>query len=111
MNHPSQLMGAAAVKEDAYFKEITGKIIATRERVKGELGKLGFSFPDSMGNFLFATHERIPAEQLFQALREADIYVRYWKKPRISEYLRITVGTDREMDALLAFLREYVEKH
>ncbi|MCI8693575.1 MAG: histidinol-phosphate transaminase [Lachnospiraceae bacterium] len=111
MNLPAQLMGAAAVKEDAYFKEITGKIIATRERVKGELGKLGFSFPDSMGNFLFATHERIPAEQLFQALREADIYVRYWKKPRISEYLRITVGTDREMDALLAFLREYVEKH
>ena len=111
MNLPAQLMGAAAVKEDAYFKEITGKIIATRERVKGELGKLGFSFPDSMGNFIFAAHERIPAQQLFRALREADIYVRYWNKPRISEYLRITVGTDGEMDALLAFLREYVEKH
>ena len=111
MNLPAQLMGAAAVKEDAYFKEITGKIIATRERVKGELGKLGFSFPDSRTNFIFAAHESIPAEQIFRALRQADIYVRYWKKPRISEYLRITVGTDREMDALLAFLREYVEKH
>lgn len=111
MNLPAQLMGAQAVKEDAYFREITGKIIATRERVKGELGKIGFSFPDSMGNFIFAAHERIPAQQLFRALREADIYVRYWNKPRISEYLRITVGTDGEMDALLAFLREYVEKH
>ena len=111
MNLPAQLMGAEAVRDEAYFRETTAKIIATRERVKGELGKLGFTFPDSRANFIFAAHDRIPAQQIFQALREADIYVRYWKKPRISEYLRITVGTDAQMDTLLAFMGEYVKNH
>lgn len=110
MNLPSQLLGAEAVRDEAYFREITGKIIATRERVKGELRKLGFTFPDSRANFIFATHPSIPAKQIFQALREADIYVRHWDKPRISEYLRITIGTDEQMDTLLAFLRDYVAR-
>ena len=110
MNLPAQLLGAEAVRDEAYFKEITGKIIATRERVKGELRKLGFTFPDSRANFIFTTHPSIPAKQIFQALREADIYVRHWDKPRISEYLRITIGTDEQMDTLLAFLRDYVAR-
>ncbi len=110
MNLPSQILGAEAVRDDAYFRETTAKIIATRERVKVELKKLGFSFPDSRTNFIFATHESIPAEQIFRALRQEDIYVRYWNKPRISEYLRITVGTDEEMDRLLDFLKSYVNK-
>ena len=108
MNLPSQLLGAEALQDEAYFKEITGRIIATRERVKGELKKLGFLFPDSGANFIFATHPSIPAKQMFRALREAGIYVRHWDKPRISEYLRITIGTDEQMDLLLSFLREYV---
>ncbi len=108
MNLPAQLLGAEAVRDEAYFKEITGRIIATRERVKGELKKLGFSFPDSRANFIFATHPAIPAKEIFRSLREADIYVRHWDKPRISEYLRITIGTDEQMDTLLAFLRDYV---
>ena len=62
MNRPSQLLGVEAVRDDAYFKEITSKIVATRERVKKELKELGFSFTDSKTNFLFATHERIPAQ-------------------------------------------------
>ena len=110
MNRPAQWMGVEAVRDDSYFKETTGKIVATRERVKRELKKLGFSFPDSQANFIFTSHERIPASQLFQALREADIYVRHWDRPRISDYLRITVGTDKEMDVLLAFLRDYVDR-
>lgn len=108
MNLPSQILGAEAVRDDAWFRETTAKIIATRERVKKELKELGFSFPDSRANFIFAAHESIPAEQIFRALRQADIYVRYWNKPRISEYMRITVGTDEEMDRLLDFLKEYV---
>lgn len=108
MNFPSQVMGAEAVRDDAYFKEVTGKIVNTRERVKDELRKLGFSFPDSRTNFIFATHESVPAEEIFKALREKDIYVRHWNKPRISNYLRITVGTDAEMDSLLAFLKQYL---
>lgn len=108
MNYPSQVLGVEAVKDDAYFKEITGKIVATRERVKKELIKLGFTFPDSATNFIFATHKEIPAEEIFQALRNADIYVRHWNKPRIANYLRITVGTDEQMDVLLDFLQKYI---
>ena len=109
MNLPSQKLGVEAVRDDQYFKETTGKIIATRERVKKELRELGFSFPDSMANFIFASHETVPAEEIFKALREADIYVRYWNKPRINNCLRITIGTDEEMDQLIAFLRDWLK--
>ena len=98
-----------AVKDDAYFRATTGKIVNTRERVKKELKELGFSFPDSSANFLFASHESIPAEEIFKALRERDIYVRHWNKQRISNHLRITIGTDEEMDVLIAFLKEYIQ--
>jgi len=108
MNLPSQVMGVEAVKDDVYFKETTGKIIATRERVKKELAELGFTFPDSKANFVFASHESVPAQEIFTALREADIYVRYWNKPRINNSLRITIGTDAEMDRLIGFLKKYL---
>ena len=110
MNLPAQILGAEAVRDDVYFKAVTARIIATRERVKGELKALGFTFPDSKANFIFASHESLPAEEIFRALRQADIYVRYWNKPRISNSLRITIGTDEQMDILLAFLKEYVAK-
>ena len=106
MNLPSIKLGAAAVKDEAYFRETVGKIVATRERVKKELTDLGFTFPDSQSNFIFATHKSWPAKELFEELKKEDIYVRYFASPRIDNYLRITVGTDEEMDALLAFLRK-----
>lgn len=108
MNYPAQVLGVEAVRDDEYFKTTTAKIVTTRERVKKELGELGFSFPDSKANFVFATHRSVPAQQIFRALREADIYVRHWDKPRISNHLRITIGTDEEMDRLIAFLRDYL---
>lgn len=110
MNRSTLTLGIEALRDEAYFREITGRIMATRERVKGELTKLGFTFPDSLANFIFASHERIPAGEIFRALKERDIYVRHWDKPRISNSLRITVGTDEEMDTLLAFLTEYINK-
>ena len=110
MNLPSQVLGVEAVKDEAYFRETTGKIVATREWVKKELSQLGFTFPDSKANFVFASHKTVPAQEIFQALREADIYVRYWNKPRINNSLRITIGTDDEMHSLIAFLRNYLEK-
>lgn len=108
MNMPAIEMGVEAVKDDVYFKEITGKIIATRERVKKELKQMGFSFTDSQTNFLFVTHEKVPAVQIFTALREQGIYVRYWNKPRLNNRLRITIGTDEQMDVMLEFLKEYL---
>ena len=110
MNLPAQVLGVEAVKDEAYFRETTGKIVATREWVKQELSRLGFTFPDSKANFVFASHKTAPAQEIFQALREADIYVRYWNKPRINNCLRITIGTDDEMHSLIAFLRNYLEK-
>ena len=100
--------GVEAVKDDVYFKEMTAKIVKTREWAKEELRRLGFSFTDSKANFIFATHETVPAKELFQALREADIYVRYFNSPRIDNYLRITIGTKEEMDRLFEFLNKYL---
>lgn len=111
MNRPALEIGAAALKNESYFKEMTGKIIATRERVKKEMKKLGFTFADSRANFLFVTHEKYWARDLFQALKLKHIYVRYFNKPRIDNYLRITIGTDEEMDALLGHLRQYMEEN
>ena len=108
MNRPALQLGAEAVKDDAYFKEICAKIIATRERSKKELATLGFHFPDSYGNFLFASHETVRAQEIFEKLKERDIYVRHWNKARIDNYLRITIGTDEQMDALFAALKEIV---
>ncbi|MDO4344581.1 MAG: histidinol-phosphate transaminase [Eubacteriales bacterium] len=110
MNRPSLLLGAEALKDDLYFRNTAEKIIATRERVKKELAKLGFSFGDSKANFLFVTHKKYPAKELFLALREKHIFVRYFEKPRVSNYLRITIGTDRQMDMLIAFFREYMKQ-
>ena len=110
MNHPTIAWGAACVQDDEYFRRIVGKIVETRERTKEELKKLGFSFRDSKTNFIFALHESIPAAELFTALKEEGIYVRYFKKPRIDNFLRITIGTDEEMDKLIAFLRDYIDK-
>ena len=104
MNAPSIAWGAASILDDGYFKETVGKIINTRERVKKELRELGFTFPDSRSNFLFVSHKSIPAAELFEALKQEGIYVRYFNKPRINNYLRITIGTDEEMDRLLTFL-------
>lgn len=109
MNLPAQVLGVEAVKDDAYFKSVTGKIIATRERVKTEMHKLGFTFPDSKANFLFASHKTVSAVEIYQALRAQDIYVRHWNKPRIANCLRITIGTDEQMDQMLAFLRKFLK--
>ena len=110
MNMPSLIAGTAAVSDQVYFEEVVSKIIATRERIEEPLRRLGFSFHKSSTNFLFVTHKICPAGELFEALKKAGIYVRHFRAPRISNYLRITIGTDEEMDALLAFLQSYLSK-
>lgn len=110
MNYPSLLLGVEAVKDDVYFKETTAKIMATRERVKSELSALGFEFPDSMSNFVFARHPKVSGVELYEALREKNIFVRHFNNPLITEYNRITIGTDEEMNALLACVKEYLKE-
>lgn len=106
MNTVTQLCGAASMKNDGYFRESVNKIIATRERSKKRLAELGFKMTDSMTNFIFASPQKKSAEYVFNELKKRHIFVRYWNKPMICDYLRITVGTDAEMDTLFTALEE-----
>ena len=110
MNQATIETGVAAIKDDTYFKNTVSKIIETRENAKKELKKLGFSFTDSKTNFIFATHERMPAKEIFEKLKKKNIFVRYFNKPGIDNYLRITVGTDEEMKKLYKALQEILQK-
>lgn len=108
LNQTALVLGVQAIRDREYFEETCAKVIATREWTKCELKKLGFSFGDSMSNFIFATHERVPAKEIFEALREHNIFVRYFSKPRISNYLRISIGTQQEMERLTDFLAVFL---
>ena len=108
MNLPSLILGTEAVKDEAYFQETVGKIKETRERAKERLTRLGFTYPEPSANFIFATRPGTDAKTLFEALKEESIYVRYFDAPRISQYLRITIGTDEQMEAFFRFLEHYL---
>lgn len=106
MNTVTQICGAAAVQDEGYFRETVDKIVKTREYSKKRLAELGFEFPDSMSNFIFASPKKKSAAEIFTELKNRKIFVRWWNKPRISEYLRISVGTPEEMDTLFTALEE-----
>lgn len=101
-------MGSASIKDDEYFKECCNKIIATRTRVTNEMRALGFSVLDSSSNFIFATREDLSMKELFEYLKSKKVFIRYFNLPRIDNYVRITIGTDEEMDIFLTKLKEYL---
>lgn len=109
MNPLSQICGSEAVYDEEYFVKTTREIIEIREYSKERLKKLGFSFPDSMSNFIFAEHSSVDADVIFDELKKRKIFVRYWNKPRINNYLRITIGTRGEMDKLFSALEEILK--
>ena len=108
MNRTSLAAGVAAIGDRDYFEDTCQKIMDTREWTQKELKTLGFTFQDSKANFIFAAHKTCPAKQIFEALRAKHIYVRYFAKPRIDNYLRITIGTREEMEQLIRFLKDYL---
>jgi len=108
MNLTAIECGVEAVKDAKYFKQGIQKIIATREKSEEMLKALGFSFLKSGTNFIFATHCKVPAKEIFEALRSNNIYVRYFNLPRIDNYLRITIGTEEEMNRLIKFLQTFL---
>lgn len=110
MNQNSLKVGVEAIKDKEYFEKCVNKIINTRENTKRELARLGFEMTDSKTNFLFVTHPKYSAKDIFEYLKTRDIYVRYFSSKRIDNYLRITIGTDEEMEMLIKELREYVAK-
>lgn len=108
MTRLSVALGKAALEDDEYFQEITARIVETREWTKRELSRLGFTFGDSMTNFIFATHSRVPAVVIFEQLREKHIFVRHFSGSRIENYLRISIGTREEMETFLGELQEII---
>lgn len=99
--------GAASVADNDYFQRNIKKVKDTRERTAKELTNLGFTVFPSHANFLFATHSTIGAKELFDAAKAENIFIRYFNLPRIDNHLRITIGTDKQMDALIAFIKKY----
>lgn len=108
VNSISMAAGTAAIKDVDYFNETVSKIIATRERVKHELENLGFTVLDSQTNFLFATYNGINIKDYFEWLKTKNVFIRYFNQPRIDNYVRISIGTDEEMDVFLEKTKEYI---
>lgn len=110
MNAAALSLGVAVLSDESYFRAQLDRVLATRERTERQLSELGFTLLPSATNFLFATHATESAERIFEYLKSKQIYVRYFKKPRIENFLRITIGTDAQMQRLAEVLQEYFVK-
>lgn len=101
------LAGAvASVEDEAHFRRNCDQVIELREHLTADLARLGFEVLPSTANFVFARHPAHDAARLASALRERAIIVRHFAKPRIDQFLRITIGTDAQCAALTEALRE-----
>lgn len=101
----SQKLAVAALNDQAYMLRHAGFIRETRERVARELYMMGFAVTPSQANFLWVCHERVSARELFSRLREQKVLVRYFPGERTGRHLRITIGTDADMDRFLLEMR------
>ena len=110
LNSISMAAGTAAIKDRAYFESTVSKVIATRQRVAEELRALGFTVLNSQTNFLFATHNAISIKDYFEWLKAQKVFIRYFNLPRINNYVRITIGTDDEMNVFLNKTKEYLNR-
>ena len=107
LNMPALAAGVAAANDREYFEETVDRVLVTREKTKEALRGFGFTVLESRTNFLFAKPPAgTSAESLFEKLKEKDIYVRFFNKPRLSDYLRITIGTDAEMEQFIKVLQD-----
>ena len=110
IDYITQQIGLVSVLNSQDVKEKCQKVIKTREYTKTKLKELGFVVPDSYANFVFVKHPKIDGEELFLALRKEGIIVRHWNKPLIDQYLRVTIGTDQQMERFFEFLENYLNQ-
>ena len=110
MNYASIALGKAVLKDNDYFLDTISKIKNTREWFSSELEKRDFDVLPSSTNFVFATHKSVSAKEIFENAKKNKIFVRYFNLPKIDNYLRITIGTDEEMKAVISFLDEFLTK-
>ncbi|MEL7609186.1 MAG: histidinol-phosphate transaminase [Bacillota bacterium] len=101
----AQAGATAALLDEDYLLECSGRIQKTRAKALRDLRALGFDCPEALGNFLFARHPQKGGRELFAALRAQGVLVRRFDKPRIGEYLRISIGTDEQMQRLIEALQ------
>jgi len=101
----AQAGAIAAIEDEAWFAETRARIMKSREALVASLGGLGFEVLPSAANFVFARHPRHRGADLFARLRERGVLVRHFRKPRIEDFLRITIGTDEQCGRLIEVLR------
>jgi histidinol-phosphate aminotransferase len=111
LGRPAQAGAIASVEDDAFFEASRKAVIAARERMRDGLTRLGFEVLPSAANFVFARHATRSGADLMRALREKAILVRHFAKPRIEDYLRITVGTEAQVDRLIGALGEILRRN
>ena len=102
VNRLTLRLGEATVDAEAYYREKCAAIMATRERTAEALAALGFTVLPSKTNFLFVRSDKIGGRALYEKLKDRGILVRHFGNPRIADYIRLTIGTDAQMDACLA---------
>jgi len=110
VNRLTLLAGRAAVEGQAYYDDNNGEIIRTREYSCKKLGEMGFVPTDSKANFIFVKHPKLQGKEIYQGLRDRGILVRYFAKPRISDYVRISIGTRDQMESLINAFKEMLNK-
>lgn len=101
VNRMTSAAGIAAIQDDVYFRNNIAEIQRVREYTRCQLAQRGFTVLPSVSNFLFVRSNFGTAEDLYSALRELGVLIRYWKTPRIQDWCRITIGTQAQMDTLL----------
>lgn len=102
---------AASLKDEEYFEETVRRIMNTRDDFADKLSELGFTLLPSAANFVFARHGRLSGGECHRLLREKNILVRYFDKEPIKDYIRITIGTDEEMKAMLKATKEILNEN
>lgn len=101
--------GIESIKDEAWFQSTRQKVIDTRDRVTTALRNLGFKVIDSKANFIFISHEDFKARDLFTILKDRGVLVRHFNKPPIDNYIRISIGTDEEMDRFIEIIKEIMQ--
>lgn len=110
VNSVSMLAGAASIADKDYFYETVAKVKATREKTAAALRALGFTVADSGTNFLFVTKDDSDMKAMFEYLKGKKVFIRYFDLPRIDNHVRITIGTDEEMEILLTHIRTFLSE-
>lgn len=110
VNRMTMAAGIGALEDDAYFRDNCRKIIQTRAWTTQALRQAGFTVIESMANFVFAKHPKLDGNAVYQRLRNKGILVRHFNSPRLTDYNRITIGSDGQMTALMAALNEILEE-